>query len=118
MKKEEIEEEKDEKDEETIKLRKEIREALKEEGFQGNELEEEIDEDFNQELLRHERIRKYEKDKRERKRELEQDKERRTLELKSINRENLVKKKLDYVSNTFMSYIKESMKGKKQHQTN
>ena len=37
---------------ETIKLRKEIREALKEEGYQGNELKEKIDEVFNQELLR------------------------------------------------------------------
>ena len=36
---------------ETIKLRKEIREALKEEGYQGNELKVKIEEWFNQKLL-------------------------------------------------------------------
>ena len=36
---------------ETVKLRKEIWEALKEEGYQGNELKVKIEEWFNQELL-------------------------------------------------------------------
>ena len=35
-----------------VKLRKEIREALKEEGYQGNVLKEKVDEVFNQVLLR------------------------------------------------------------------
>ena len=81
---------------ETIKLRKEIREALKEEGYQGNELKEKIDEVFNQVLLRQdeerkrkgrERIRQDEARKAEERRQDEARKaeERRALELKRIN---------------------------------
>ena len=75
----------------TIKLRKEILEALKEEGYQGNDLKEKVDEVFNQELLKQERIRKDEERERIRKYEerekirqskLEQAKERRALEFK------------------------------------
>ena len=54
---------------ETIKLRKEIREALKEEGYQGNDLKIKVDEVLNQEMLRQERerIRKNEEGERIRK---------------------------------------------------
>ena len=63
---------------ESIKLRKEILKAHNEEGYQGNDLKEKVDEVFNQELLRQERIRKdeerirkYKKRERIRQRELE-----------------------------------------------
>ena len=52
-----------------IKMRKEIREALKEEGYQGNELREKIEVWFNQELLMRQ----------------EKADERRAIELKRIN---------------------------------
>ena len=72
---------------ETIKLRKEIREALKEEGYQGNELKEKIDKFFNQELLRQDEERKRQDKESERIRQDETRKaeERRALELKKIN---------------------------------
>ena len=52
---------------ETVKLRKEIREVLKKEGYQGNDLKAELEEVVNQELLRQERIRKDEERERIRK---------------------------------------------------
>ena len=45
----------------TVKLRKEIREALKEEWYQGNELKVKIEELFNQVLLKQDEERKKDK---------------------------------------------------------
>ena len=47
---------------EIVKLRKEIREVLKEEGCQGNDLKAKLQEVGKQELLRQEKIRKDEKE--------------------------------------------------------
>ena len=56
---------------EIVKLRKEIWEVLKEEGYQGNDLKVKVEELFNQLLMRQNKARKA--------------KERRALELKRIN---------------------------------
>ena len=107
---------------ETIKLRKEIWEVLKEEGYQGNELKEKIDQVFNQELLRQERIkkdeereriRKYEERERIRQRELEQAKERRALELKSINQAKSSEEKIR-LCNQYMYELQERQRKKEQ----
>ena len=76
----------------------ENREVLKEERYQGNELKAKLEELFNQELLRQERIRKDEERERIRKdeererirqHELEQAKKRKALELKRIHQARL-----------------------------
>ena len=81
---------------ETIKLRKEIREALKEEGYQGNELKEKIEEWFNQELLMRQ----------------EKADERRALELKRINQEKSSDEKIR-LCNQYIYEIQERQRKRK-----